>query len=69
MAAMVSMWEVSIKNKKTGEETSIIVPGNNPTQALKKARQEIESSITDPFSQISFGEPVYQFDIPWSSLQ
>lgn len=68
MEPMASMWEVPIKNERTGEETSVIVPANNRSQALNKAMEVIQKKITDPFAKISYGEPKYQFDVPWSSL-
>jgi hypothetical protein len=69
MERMIKMWIVPIKNERTGEETSVRVPGHNPYQAKNKAMEEICKNISDPFQQLSFGEPEFLCNIPQSALE
>ena len=69
MEPMTSMWKISVKNERTGEETSFMVQGDNRSQVVNHAREKMMKHLNDPFAQISFGEPEYAFDIPWSSLK
>ena len=66
---MIKMWNVTIKNLKTGEQARVVVPGHNATQAKTNARKANQQLLTDPFAQISFQDIEYAgFEIPQTAL-
>ena len=69
MEPMTSMWKITVKNERTGEETSFMVQGDNRSQAINNAQKKMAEHLNDPFAQLSYGEPEYSFDIPWNSLK
>lgn len=69
MEPMTSMWKISVKNERTGEEASFMVQGDNRSRAIDNAIEKMREHLNDPSAQISFEEPEYAFDIPWSSLK
>lgn len=66
---MIKMWNVTIKNKKTGEEAQIVVHGHNATQAKTNAMKANQHLHTDPFAQISYEDIEYAgFEVPHIGL-
>ena len=53
MPNMIKMWNITIKNNKTGEQSRISIYGHNGQQARRNAIDEYPQLFTDPFANIS----------------